>query len=945
MERNEVGGDGPLNMTDIQTQTPPPPPSGTAIPAPPSGSIVAASPTEIPAPPSGSIVAVQSPAGIPPPPSGVAIPITPGVSAKPAPDSSGPEYGSDEWYQQKIGSLIPQSVMPVLGWLQKNINDSLNNVAAKGAAIGKEMGSDVVSGVTLLAHPDYVAATLPSPYGPKPPVQSLESLTSAEHPIAKGIAEGVGGAVGGALDPRYLPLFFMGGGEARPILGKLLSAGFATQLGSGAVETAKNLHDNWDKLTPEQRTEMATQGGISAAMATAAGLHALSGDGSVADKREEEITAAPSVGREPTTPPPSGTAMPVTVATDETGTPAPGPGAQSLGTGVKETPSDIAQLGAALKGSAPSVADRIKTALSPDALKDTATDTVEGVKDAATTGLNRVKAAGGALWDSYTQPPEWTDFKDARGKWDYALQRSSHEAMQFAKDIKSGVDPLTREAFVNFIQAAGDDAVLQQRAEASSGDLQKGYEAARILTPDQRIQAQNLSNYFESRLEQAKDAGMLSAGIENYVNQVWDRPNPIGQKLQADVDYGTLRLNPSLLKQRVFDSYFDGEQAGFEPKNKDIGYLVTAYDEAFNKATAGRAFIKSMLDGNGKDGRPILVANGDRASSITSPEGNITANLISPKFIGEKYADYQPIDHPALRKWTWIGKDSDGKPIFQNGDLWVHPDAYGELNNNLSNSKLRQIPAVNTLMDVAQKIKGSMLGYSLFHQVQEGVHAIGHKVNPFDVGKILDFDAPDQKTLIEHGLQVSNAHAQQEFLDGHNEAYAYKVPVIGRLAQQYSEYLFNDFIPNLKMKTGLDILDRNRERYAGKYTEDQIAELSAKQANAAYGELNYRAMGRNKTMQDVFRLAGLAPDFLEARGRFVAQALRPEGAEQRAALIRLTATLYGTARIMNMALNNGNPRLDKPFSVTYKDKDFFLRSVPGDIATSSAIRVLFFTTA
>jgi hypothetical protein len=140
-------------------------------------------------------------------------------------------------------------------------------------------------------------------------------------------------------------------------------------------------------------------------------------------------------------------------------------------------------------------------------------------------------------------------------------------------------------------------------------------------------------------------------------------------------------------------------------------------------------------------------------------------------------------------------------------------------------------------------------------------------------------------------------------------------------------------------------LDRNRERYAGKYTEDQIAELSAKQANAAYGELNYRAMGRNKTMQDVFRLAGLAPDFLEARGRFVAQALRPEGAEQRAALIRLTATLYGTARIMNMALNNGNPRLDKPFSVTYKDKDFFLRSVPGDIATSSAIRVLFFTTA
>ncbi len=99
-----------------------------------------------------------------------------------------------------------------------------------------------------------------------------------------------------------------------------------------------------------------------------------------------------------------------------------------------------------------------------------------------------------------------------------------------------------------------------------------------------------------------------------------------------------------------------------------------------------------------------------------------------------------------------------------------------------------------------------------------------------------------------------------------------------------------------------------------------------------HGELNYRQMGRNKTLQDTFRLLGLAPDFLEARGRFVAQALRPEGAEQRVALARLTAVLYGTARVLNMAVNNGNPRLDKPFAVTSNGKDYFLRSIPGDIA-------------
>jgi hypothetical protein len=757
------------------------------------------------------------------------------------------------------------------------------------------------------------------------------------------VGRGVLGIAGSLTTPANLAI--MAGtqglgllGDAAPVVSRLVSAGFSLQMIKGAIDQYPQLKDALNKKDYGTAAETLTKMAGTAGLAGFAAKHAATGG--VPEVSETPIdstpdTASPAgVGAEPAKAP---------IAPDDVdqNTVIPGPGAQNTGTGIKESGSDITQLGTALNsGPKPNVADRMKAALSdakdavsPDAIADATSGAVDSVKDAVTSKLDRVKAAGGAMWDAYSHPPDWTDFADSRGKWDYALQRSSHEAMEFAKNIKAGIpDDLTREALVNYIQAGGDDSVLQQRAEASDGDLRKGYEAARALTDEQRIQAQNISNYFDAKLQQAKDSGMLSAGVENYVNQIWDRPNPVTQKLQADVDYGTLRTNPSLLKKRIFGSYFEGEQQGFQPRNKDIGFLVTAYDEAFNKAVAGRAFVKSMLDGSGKDGRPILVANGDRASSITSPEGNVTANLISPQFIGEKYADYRPIDHPALRKWTWIGKDSDGKPIYQNGDLWVHPDVYKELSNNLSNSKLRQIPAVNTVMDTAQKIKGSMLGYSLFHQVQEGVHAIGHAVNPLDVGKIIDFDAPDQKTLIEHGLQISNARAQQEFMDGHTEAYAYRVPVIGRMAQQYSEYLFNDWIPNLKMKTGLDILERNRERYAAKYTPDQIAELSAKQANAAYGELNYRQMGRNKTMQDVFRLLGLAPDFLEARGRFVAQALRPEGAEQRAALIRLTATLYGASRVINMALNNGNPRLDKPFAVTYKDKDYFLRSVPGDIA-------------
>jgi len=890
-------------MADIQNI--PPPPSGTAIPMPPSGSIVAMSSSEIPAPPSGSIVAVQRPvANIPPPPSGSAVPVeTPdavqqALATVPRPQVDMQQDGNhmvadpnDVGADVRLGNIVPQAAVPALAWLQKNINDPLDKMAAAGAGAGKALGR-----ATLGVGSDKDIAALPG------------------GETALGVTGAVGSVAGGTLaDPRNWP--FLASGSARPLLQSAISGGFGVTMGKQAIGVAQDLHDNWDKYTPEQRAEKITQGGLTALMSAGALTHAVSGGEGPATANPEEVSPV---------------AQPIAADADAV---TPGPGAQNLGAGADEGAVTLKQIGMSMRGGPkPSVMDRINDAIAPDAIKEKVADAVSGATDAATQGLDRVQAVGSALWDAYKEPEQWTDFKDARGKWDYALQRSSNEAMQFAKDIKAGVpDELVREGMVNYIQAGGDDALLKQRAEASTGDLAKGYEAARNLTSTQRIQAENISAWFNQKLQDAKDSGMLSAGVENYVNQIWDRPNPVSQKLQADIDYGTLRTNPSLLKQRVFDSYFDGEQAGFKPKNKDIGYLVTAYDEAFNNATAGRAFIKSMLDGKGKDGRPLLVANADRATAIRTPEGDVT-NLIAPKFVGEKYADYGEVAHPALRKWTWIGKDSDGKPIFQNGDLWAHPEVKAELENNLSNSWFQQNPATRWVMDKSQKIKGSMLGYSLFHQVQEGVHAIGHAVNPFDVGKVLDFDAPDQKTLIEHGLQVSNVHAQSEFMDGNNDAYAYRVPVIGRAAQRYADYLFKDYIPNLKVKTALDILDRNRERYASKYTPDQIAELSAKQANAAYGELNYRQMGRNKTVQDAFRLIGLAPDFLEARGRFVAQALRPEGAEQRMALLRLTAVLYGAARVTNMALNNGNPRIDKPFSVTYKGKDYFLRSIPGDIA-------------
>src|SRR5205807_6731544 len=50
----------------------------------------------------------------------------------------------------------------------------------------------------------------------------------------------------------------------------------------------------------------------------------------------------------------------------------------------------------------------------------------------------------------------------------------------------------------------------------------------------------------------------------------------------------------------------------------------------------------------------------------------------------------------------------------------------------------------------------------------------------------------------------------------------------------------------------------------GKVSLSEIKALSASQANAAYGHLNYSDLGRNPTIQHLLQWGLVAPDFLEA---------------------------------------------------------------------------------
>lgn len=582
------------------------------------------------------------------------------------------------------------------------------------------------------------------------------------------------------------------------------------------------------------------------------------------------------------------------------------------------------------------MADRLQVEAKTDSPIDAQIDAIEKAKTVAADAKDSVKSSASklvaikdAMWKKWAGLPEYGDEQKAVGKWFYALQKADAEARNFAKQITKAIpSKLRREAITNWIQADGDVGTLKERAAASKGSIKLGYEAAQSLTPRETEIAQMLRDYYDQQLQNGIDAGILKSGLENYITQVWKRENPITKKLISDLSFSKLQPNFKFARKRMFDSYFEGEQAGFIP-NKDAGFLVANYDQSFNKSLAARAFIKDLHEGKASDGRPLVDISGN-GRAIGEDEAKQSV-LVNPHSKPEELSDYRTIDHPALRGWKWATKTPEGQNVFVKGDMIVHPEAYQKLKNRLSVSAFRQSPVGRAFMNTQTTIKQTMLSLSGFHQVQETLHSLGHRINPVNMPEI-DFTEPVTKSLVEHGLQLADYNALDSFSEGLSGGnLTTRIPVIGNKLHAYNEWLFQDYIPRLKLAVAKSALERNRSTYPNLAEDKQIA-LASDIANKAFGELPYRYWGRSPTLQDALRTFILAPDFLEARAKFVGRAARPFGREQLSALGILAATQYMVARIVNQMLDDDpHWEMKNAFRIVTGNHAYGLRTIPSDL--------------
>lgn len=615
----------------------------------------------------------------------------------------------------------------------------------------------------------------------------------------------------------------------------------------------------------------------------------------------------------------------------------------------------------------------------------------------------KAKAVTAALVDGLRHPLQTTDWKHSVGQMDLAKLETALKLHELARQMKAAApDRLSRIAMTHWAEAGGDPAKLREWADGararwnwakSNPDIDprlkdayyeavEHYDKAHKLTDQQKLVAQQVKSHLDDMLQIGRANGLLEYGARNYVRHLYEQAD--AADLLHLLDTNEISPNPGFIQQRVFRTYYEAEGHGMVPRNKDIGYLVTAYDKSFNQALASRAFLRSLLDGRARDGRPLaaiklrgkwLVATDDQKPLVLQQRER-PADLK-----GYREFDLAPtrnfLFEPTREDLEGFQHDpklfeEDPERLVFKGDLIFHPEVADRIQDMLTPGWFDRNETWPQKIGHAM-LKGSAVAKEMmtmmapFHLVQLGEHSVEHWVNPTKLPEIdvsgKGEESRKQRLLASNGLNLVDFDAEGLFsakaLKGLTEGVPGLNVAMGAV-DSLSRWQFENIIPRMKMKAARIYFDRNWDRYGDRLEAEQlsnmgataksapqirqlahdtaermVAELSAKQANASFGNLNtdFDAVHRSKTFKQLLRLTMFAPDFLESRIRYTGQAFNRYGGEQRAALLRGALGMYMIARIANYVLNKGDMKMDPEhaFTVVAGGRNFSLRSQEGDI--------------
>lgn len=438
-----------------------------------------------------------------------------------------------------------------------------------------------------------------------------------------------------------------------------------------------------------------------------------------------------------------------------------------------------------------------------------------------------------------------------------------------------------------------------------SPEKQKLVDLSKNLPPEIQKVANKISESYEQIGVEALSSEVIRNVLDNYTGRVWDiEGKPVTQKFRK---FGTSTRHA---KKRVFDTIVEGWSKGYNLKIKGATNNLAILKEEIIKTIEDKRFIKALQKVKDVDGNPLLT----------------TKHL----------PGYIKVEHSNFKQWKHAGKAIPGEVYGRNafvddkGNLFERQELYAparqarNLNNILGISKLKGIYAIDKITKYNAVLKAWILQTSLFHHMAFGrSYYLGtnrkhfKEMNPIDAvndgNRMIDELNPIIVHAVRNGLTLGRKQDWNEdllrektiigaFLDKNKVSKEIKDKIL-QLRESQADFLFGVIGSGLKAKA-FAIEYRNQIRKYPNENVDVVAKRVANLINDDFGGLHLQRMGRNPTVQHIFRLFVLASDWTESNIRTMVKSFKggKEGAMYRDFWAGIFAKGLTATMLANMAM-------------------------------------------
>ncbi len=232
--------------------------------------------------------------------------------------------------------------------------------------------------------------------------------------------------------------------------------------------------------------------------------------------------------------------------------------------------------------------------------------------------------------------------------------------------------------------------------------------------------------------------------------------------------------------------------------------------------------------------------------------------------------------------------------VMERAPLYVEPKLAKNLNNAMGTSKLKGVPGFDFASKWNAIIKANVLTTSLFHHQAflRSFMGASHGINPiegFKAGReAIETFSPMYQELVAAGMTTGKIQDWDETLLHDKTMIGElidKVPMardvkdsLIAFRDQQTKFLFSELGPYLKTQAAILEFSHSLNKHKGdleegRKTRHELAGIAARAANADFGGLHLGRIGRDPTLQHVFRLMTLAPDWTESNIRMMAKAI------------------------------------------------------------------------